>query len=237
MKMITTPEPISKKERDEEDEKEFARNKEKEKEARLAQKELETRKARQKADAQAQLMMQEKNSAKLKVYFSAMDLYFHKESEDFNASMSMLSIYHQEFYNNFRYYSGVFEQFYSRKQNRMIPLQGFFHFARLMDLAQSAEELMNFFQVSLHEIDGIYTPVDDTLNIRGGMNYAQFLQAILRIGYIKADQSGDQTNQAYKNALDRMFQNANIDINKRKERDDMLNLVYDKDINKVFHEF
>ena len=37
------------------------------------------------------------------------------------------------------------------------------------------------------------------------MNYAQFLSALLRIAYIKAEQSGDQTSQSYKNALDAMF--------------------------------
>ena len=64
---------------------------------------------------------------------------------------------------------------------------------------------MSWFQQSLHEIDGMFVPVDDTLNIKGGMNYAQFLSAILRIGYLKAEQSGDSSNQAYKNALDNMF--------------------------------
>lgn len=59
--------------------------------------------------------------------------------------------------------------------------------------------------MSLHEVDGMYVPVDDTLNPRGGMNYAQFLSCLLRIGYIKADQSGEPSNQAYKNALDMMF--------------------------------
>ena len=53
---------------------------------------------------------------------------------------------------------------------------------------------MTFFQQSLHEIDGIYVPVDDTLNVKGGMNYAQFLSALLRIAYIKAEQSGDQSS-------------------------------------------
>lgn len=51
----------------------------------------------------------------------------------------------------------------------------------------------------------MFVPVDDTLNIKGGMNYAQFLSAILRIGYLKAEQSNDSSNQAYKNALDTMF--------------------------------
>lgn len=75
----------------------------------------------------------------------------------------------------------------------------------------------------------MFVPVDDTLNIKGGMNYAQFLSALLRIGYLKADSSGDSSSMAYKNALDSMFQNANIDIEKRKMQDPMLNFVYNQD--------
>ena len=134
-----------------------------------------------------------------------MDLYFHKQEEDFNASMSLLSIFHLELHDNFKYYASVCRPFYHRKENEMIPLQGFFHFVKLMNLTHSAEELISWFQASLHEIDGMYVPVDDTLNIKAGMNYAQFLSALLRIGYIKAEQSGDQTSQAYKNSLEQMF--------------------------------
>ena len=119
--------------------------------------------------------------------------------------MSLLSIFHLELHENFRYYASVCEPFYQRKENEMIPLQGFFHFVKLMNLTNTAEDLMSWFQQSLHEIDGMFVPVDDTLNIKGGMNYAQFLSAILRIGYIKAETSGDQTSQAYKNSLEQMF--------------------------------
>lgn len=218
------------------DDQEEKDNKEKEREARQAQKELEQRKARQKAEAQMQLLKQEQNSAKLKVYFSAMDLYFHKQEDDFNASMSLLSIFHLELHENFRYYESCFEAFYKRKENAMIPLQGFFNFCKLMNLAQSAEELMSFFQQSLHEIDGMYVPVDDTLNVKGGMNYAQFLSALLRIAYIKAEQSGDQSNQAYKNALDAMFQNSKIDISKRQMDDPIVSYIYEQDNARVFFE-
>ena len=41
-----------------------------------------------------------------------------------------------------------------------------------MNLADSAEEMNNYFSQSLHEIDGMHVPVDDTLNFKGGMNYA-----------------------------------------------------------------
>jgi len=40
----------------------------------------------------------------------------------------------------------------------------------------------------------MFIPVDDTLNIKGGMNYAQFLSALLKIGYLKAESSGDSSN-------------------------------------------
>jgi hypothetical protein len=51
------------------------------------------------------------------------------------------------------------------------------------------------------------------------MNYAQFLEAILRIGYIKSEETG----APFKTTLERMFQNANIDIGKRSEVDSFLN--------------
>ena len=108
--------------------------------------------------------------------------------------MSLLSIYHLELHENFKYYASVCEPFYSRKENEMIPLQGFFHFVKLMNLTDSAVKLMEWFTSSLYEIDGMFSPVDDTLNIKGGMNYAQFLSAILKIGYLKADESNDQSN-------------------------------------------
>jgi len=49
--------------------------------------------------------------------------------------MSLLSIFHLELIENFRYYGSLFEAFYSRDENEMIPLQGFFHFCKLMNLA------------------------------------------------------------------------------------------------------
>jgi len=55
-------------------------NKRKEHEARLAQKKLEEEKAKIRVDKQQQILKQEQNSAKLKVYFRAMNLSFHKVS-------------------------------------------------------------------------------------------------------------------------------------------------------------
>lgn len=59
--------------------------------------------------------------------------------------MSLLSIFHMELNENFRYYAHFFEPIFNREENEIMPLQGFFHFCKLMNLASSAEELMGFF--------------------------------------------------------------------------------------------
>lgn len=72
-----------------------------------------------------------------------MNLSFHKHEEDFNASMSFLSIYHLELMENFKYYVNHIGQVYeNRKENEMIVLQGFFHFLKLMKLASSPSDIM-----------------------------------------------------------------------------------------------
>jgi hypothetical protein len=138
--------------------------------------------------------------------------------------MSFLSIYHLELHENFIYYSSNFKQFYNRDENKMIVLQGFFHFLKLMNLASSPREIVEMFQ-TLQLIDGVVLPVEDTLNIKNGMNYAQFLEAILRIAYIKSEEHG----APFKTTLERMFQNANIDIGKRQESDSFLNQIYSEE--------
>jgi hypothetical protein len=85
--------------------------------------------------------------------------------------MSYMSIYHLELLENFDYYASTFEQIYQRRENSMIPLQGLFHFMKIMDLAQSTTEVVDMFQV-LSDIDGVERIVDDTLNIKNGLNYA-----------------------------------------------------------------
>ena len=88
------PEPISMVELRNMHAAEEEENKKREQEARLAQKRLEEEKARLRYEQQQQIAKQEANTAQLKVYFEAMNLGFHTGEEDFNASMSVLSIYH-----------------------------------------------------------------------------------------------------------------------------------------------
>lgn len=134
-----------------------------------------------------------------------MNLSFHKETathnceEDFNASMSTTSVYHLELYENFEYYASHFEQEYQkRKENEFIVLQGFFHFLKLMKMVQAQSDITDLFHNTLVEIEGVMTPLEDTCNVKNGMNYAMFLEAILRICYYRAENDGI----AYKKVLD-----------------------------------
>ena len=78
---ICEPKPISRAQQAEIDEREEKENKERESEARLAQKKLEEEKARLRIEQQQQILKQEQNSARLKIYFRAMNLSFHKVSQ------------------------------------------------------------------------------------------------------------------------------------------------------------
>ena len=92
---------------------------------------------------------------------------------------------------------------------------------KLMDIAGSREEASAASEC-MHEIDGVQIPFADTLNIMNGLNYAQFLEAILRIAYYKKENSDQATNaEGYKNTLEAMFADAELDIKKKAKANDI----------------
>lgn len=66
------------------------------------------------------------------------------------------------------------------------------------------------------------------------MNYAQFLEAILRIACARSENAGVPFIQAYKQNLENLFQNPNIEIKKRIEEDPILEMVYNAQNSLVF---
>ena len=101
----------------------------------------------------------------------------------------------------------------------MIILQEFLHFMKLMDIAKSKEEASGASEC-MNDIDGVTIPFVETLNIMNGLNYAQFLEAILRIAYYKKE-NGDQAGNldGFKNTLETMFDDADLDIKKKAKAD------------------
>jgi hypothetical protein len=86
-----------------------------------------------------------------------MNLGFHQGEEDFNASMSVLSIYHQELMDNFKYYSGMHEQKFQKDENLYVIWQSFLHWMRVMDIAHTREEATNTAEC-MQEIDFVQIP-------------------------------------------------------------------------------
>jgi hypothetical protein len=86
---------------------------------------------------------------------------------------------------------------------------------KLMGIASTKDEASSVTEC-MHEIDGVQIPFADTLNILNGLNYAQFLEAILRIAYYKkehSDQAGSP--EGFKTTLETMFSEAPLDLKKR----------------------
>lgn len=154
-----------------------------------------------------------------------MNLGFHTGEEDFNASMSVLSIYHQELMDNFKFYSQVQPSNKKYEENQLILLQEFIHFMKVMGLADSKEDLSQTVECMM-EIDGVKTPFADTLNIDNALNYAQFLEAILRIAYYKKNESDQAGNvDGFKNTLESIFAETELDLKKRQKVDPVLEKV------------
>jgi len=87
---------------------------------------------------------------------------------------------------NFKFYSQLQEQKFRKDENYLITLQSFMDFVKLMDIAKTRDDASAACEC-MGEIDDVKPPFADTLNIMNGLNYAQFLEAILRIAYYKKD--------------------------------------------------
>ena len=125
----------------------------------------------------------------------------------------------------------------------MIPLQGFFNFLKLMNIASSTTEVVDgFFKRDLTNIEGVEFPLDlktDTLEIRNGLNYAMFLEALLRIGYIKAKANPDygksSLNNVFKSELEKIFTGGPLDMKKRESSDSVLFEFHSEPMRDLFY--
>jgi cell division protein YceG involved in septum cleavage len=166
-----------------------------------------------------------------------MNLSFHHGEEDFNASMSVLSIYHQDILDNFKFYALLQDQKFQKEENLMITLEGFIHFLKTLGFANNRNEI-NSIAEYIHEIDGFQAHIQEPLNIFNGMNYSQFLEAILRVAYFKKANNAELADHmdGYKNSLEGMFVDSTIDIKNRASEDKIFKQLYELSSNRYFEE-
>jgi hypothetical protein len=114
-----------------------------------------------------------------------------------------------------------------KDENKMITLSSFIHFMKIIGIAASRDEVSAASE-AMKEIDGVNLPFGDTLNILNGLNYAQFLEAILRIAYWKKNNSDQASNHdGFKNTLEAMFADSELDIKKNAKGDEVLKQMID----------
>lgn len=70
----------------------------------------------------------------------------------------------------------------------------------------------------MQEIDFVTIPFQDTLNVNNSLNYAQFLEALLRIAYYKKDNSDKKGSpDGFKDTLETMFADQAVDLDIKKK--------------------
>lgn len=88
-----------------------------------------------------------------------------------------------------------------------------------MEIAKTREEATSTIEC-MQEIDFVQIPFQDTLNVHNSLNYAQFLEALLRIAYYKKDNSDKKGSpDGFKDTLESMFADVDIDIKKKSRQD------------------
>lgn len=71
--------------------------------------------------------------------------------------------------------------------------------------------------------------------MKNGLNYSMFLESIIRIAYHKLEEEGHfDSESAYKNILEQMFNESNIELKKRMMDDRLLSELYSHDNANVF---
>ena len=140
---------------------------------------------------------------RLDPYWNAMNLAFHKTDEDASVSLAVLSLYLDTLLDYFSFYASLHPQFYSLPENEVITLQAFFHFLKLFKLIDKKSDIE---ELKGQDISIPFVPIDNTLNMKNGINFGQFLETILIRAYHKvaqADRTSDPT--AYSEILQDIF--------------------------------
>lgn len=190
-------------------------------------------KKRKAEEAKQQQLTHQQNSLKLDVYWKAMDLEFHNSKDDALAALSVLSLYYKIITDYFSFYAALNAQiFIENKENKMITLQSYMHFLKLFGICTRKEEIDTYFQ---HLDTLIIQPLNDTLNINNGFNFAQFLEATLRIIMLKSESiETPEPELAYRNTLQEIFQNATINFEQKVVSDETIAEVYSAEAQQIF---
>lgn len=184
-------------------------------------------------ERQTQMETQMKNSQKLSIYWSEMNLDFHTSEVNANTSLSIFSLFYDEIKSYFEYYTKLQYQFYKKVENHFITLHSFMHFLKLYQIAVTRNEIGLFMQ-RLETL--IIQPPENVLNVKNGLNFAQFLEAIMRIVYYKVEHSDNPDDEEeYRKQMTKIFQEGTMEIQKKSTEDPIIIGLHAEDSQILFY--
>jgi len=216
--------------KDEEEEKENKRRDDQKKEEHKREKEERKQEAIEK---RLQLETQNRNAQKLDIYWRVMDLDFHTSPENANTSLSIFALFYDEIKSYFEYYTKLQYQFYTRVENHSITLHSFMHFLKLFRIAVSRDEVRIYFQ----RLDSlIIPPPENVLNVKNGLNFAQFLEAIMRIVYAKVENSdASDEEEEYRRIMTEIFRDGTMEIQRKSTENPIIIGLHAEDSQILFY--
>jgi len=111
--------------------------------------------------------------------------------EDEGDCLSLFSIHYEELFPVYQAYARQVPQFFTNPENHYILLQHFYHFLKEYEFGCKSMEELYFLLSSLSPL--IESKPSDTLNLYYGMNFAGFIELILRIALLKIQQDLKET--------------------------------------------
>lgn len=242
VKMTFLPKPISAKEQLELDLLDKKEHLKKEKEYRLQQKLLEEQKAKQVAEKEAQRRRLQEIGHRLEVLWNSIDSKFlsppadmsdelPEEEREREASecLAICTTFFEDLLEMFEFYAATHSQVFKKRDNLLITLQGFLHFLKAGRLAKSKEELGLLLS---HMESAVPTPIADSLNVANGINFAQFLEAVMRVAYARHLENGAGIAKNLQHAL----QDATMEIRNRRREDELFNDLIGLKYSRIFRE-
>eukprot|EP00826_Nyctotherus_ovalis_P009617 TRINITY_DN12545_c0_g4_i1.p1 TRINITY_DN12545_c0_g4~~TRINITY_DN12545_c0_g4_i1.p1 ORF type:complete len:417 (+),score=130.02 TRINITY_DN12545_c0_g4_i1:308-1558(+) len=123
---------------------------------------------------------------KLCAVWKNIDHSFINTEEDEGDCLSLFSIHYEELFPVYQAYARQVPQFCKNPENYYILLQHFFHFLKEYGFGCKTMEEYYTLLASLSPL--IDSKPSDTLNLHYGMNFAGFVELILRIAFLKTQQ-------------------------------------------------
>ena len=140
-------------------------------------------KRKQEEEKERYKIAMEKIMDKLCEVWKKIDHSFITKEEDEGDCLSLFSVHYENLFPIYQAYARQVPQFYTNPENFYILLQHFFHFIK--EYGFGCKTMEEFYSLLSSLSPLLETKPSDTLDLYQGINFAGFIELILRIAYVK----------------------------------------------------